>query len=344
MSRSTAIQQRGEDKESLFVRALDSIASLQQSPALGFLVRSFIRMLLVLTVLVVITFAMVRLVPGDPARKVVGLQGSPEAYAEARAQMHLDEPLFTQFISYISDLARLDFGYSFTSREPVIDVILSRAGSTIEIVLLAVVFVLLIAIPTGITVGVKSFSGRTWINDSFAALTGLFGALPHYLTGTLLVFLFAVILQVMPVGGSGGLMYAIMPALAMAIRPAAMLARVVRVETTGVLVQDYMRTARSKRLQKSILYVRHLVPNVLTPALAITGTLVAGLVSGAVIVEQVFARAGLGTALVEGVLSGDYPVVQGITLVLGMSVVLINVLVELLVALVDPRSRGNNVQ
>ncbi len=303
-----------------------------------FFFRRLARLVVVLLVLVVVTFGMVRLVPGDPARKVVGLSADEGAYERTRERMHLDEPLPEQLGAYVADLVHLDLGQSFRTDEPVTTVIADRVGPTAQITLFAVVLVLVVSIPLGMVVGGLTYAPRPWLENGFTAVTGTLSGIPHYLTATFLTFVFAVALDWLPVAGNGPLKYAVLPAVAMSVRPIALLSRVVRVETVNVLGEDYMRTARAKRLPRRTLHGRHVLPNVMTPTLTITGALVASLISGAVIVEQVFARTGLGSALVTSVLIGDYPVVQGITLLLGAVVVVVNTGVDLAVALVDPRS------
>lgn len=302
------------------------------------LVRRLGRLLGVLGVLVVATFSLVRLVPGDPARNVVGLSGSPAAYQHARETMHLDESLLTQFGYYLWDLVHVDFGTSYATHEPVTAVIADRLPGTLELTILSIVIALLAGVPLGLAVATATHSRNGWLRIAFTSATGAFGALPHYVIATLLVFLFAITLRWLPPSGSGGLTYALLPAIAMAARPTAMLARIVRVEATRVLGQDYVRTARSKRLPGYLVTARHVFPNVLTPTLAVTGTLVASLISGAVIIEQVFARPGLGTELVGAVIAGNYPVVQGITILLGIVVVVVNTGVDVVLAVVDPQA------
>lgn len=312
--------------------------SFADSLVVRVLARRLGRLVGVLAVLVVATFALVRLVPGDPARNAVGLSGDPAAYDRAREQMHLDDSLLTQFGYYLRDLAHFDLGNSYAGDESVTKVIADRLPGTLEITGLAIVITLGLAVPLGLVIASATHSHRRWLRTIFTSVTGAFGGLPHYVTATLLVFFFAITLRWLPASGTGGLEYALLPALAMASRPTAMLARLVRVEATRVMGQDYVRTARSKRLPSYLVTARHVFPNVLTPTLAVTGTLVASLISGAVIVEQVFARAGLGTELVKAVLTGNYPVVQGITILLGLIVVVVNTIVDLVLALVDPQA------
>jgi peptide/nickel transport system permease protein len=173
---------------------------------------------------------------------------------------------------------------------------------------------------------------------TYTGVASVLGALPEFLAATFLAFVFAVWLRVLPVAGGDGLIGLILPVASVSLRPIAILSRIVRVETLNVLAMDYIRTARGKRLPWRLIYLRHTLPNVITAALTIGGVLFAGLVGGGVVVENVFARAGLGTALVTAVVQRDYPVIQGIVLVLGITVVLVNAIVDILVAIVDPRA------
>jgi peptide/nickel transport system permease protein len=311
---------------------------IANSLVIRILVRRLSRLLSVLVVLVVATFALLRLVPGDPARNAVGMNADTVAYEQARDMMHLDESLLAQFGYYVWDIVHFDFGTSYATDQPVTAVIAERLPGTLELTVLAISIALLTAVPLGLYVATATYGKKRWLRTAFTSVTGAFGGLPHYVIATLLVFLFAITWRWLPPSGSGSLKYALLPALAMAARPAAMLARIVRVEATRVLGQDYVRTARSKRLPGYLVIARHVLPNVLTPTLAVTGTLVAGLISGAVIIEQVFARPGLGSELVQAVLAGNYPVVQGITILLGIIVVVVNTLVDLVLALVDPQA------
>lgn len=297
-----------------------------------------LRLVLVLAALVVVTFGMVQVVPGDPARTIAGAQADQAAVDSARKEFGLDQPVLTQFGNYVSGLARGSLGKSFESRSPVTTVISEKIGPTAQLAIGGLLIIVFIGVPVGLIGGAASRTGKPWVEVLFSAVTGAFAAVPHYLTATFLVFLFAVTWQIFPVAGAGSLLAVVLPAIAIAVRPATMVSRVVRVRTLEVLEQPYVRTARSKRLKPMKLYFRHVLPNAVTTALALGGTLFAGLIGGAIIVEQVFARPGLGTSLVNGILIGDYPVVQGIVLVLGVSVVLVNTFVDVILAILDPQT------
>jgi peptide/nickel transport system permease protein len=305
---------------------------------LTFVLRRAVRLAAVLAALVVLTFAMLQLVPGDPARAVAGPQASQQAVERTRAELGLDRSVAAQFGDYVSGLPRIDLGSSYTTREPVSTVIGDRLATTAQVALGGLALIFLIGLPLGFAAAIAAERGRRSADVGFSALSGTMAALPDYLLATLLAFVFAVSLGWLPVAGAATLTAAILPIVAISIRPSAMVARVVRVETQEVLEQDYVRAARSKRLRPRSLLLRHVAPNALTAALSVGGIAFATLVGGAVVVEQVFGRPGLGTALVQGIVMKDYPVVQGIVLVLGLSVVVVNAVIDCILALIDPRT------
>jgi peptide/nickel transport system permease protein len=311
----------------------------QANPVAQFALGRAIGLIAVLVALLIGTGIMVRLIPGDPALRIAGIDATPEQIARIRDQLGLNQPAWLQVVNYTTGVLRLDFGRSFLTGEPVARVIADRLPKTAQLAGLALVLVLALSIPFGILLGAFTREGRhRHVELAFAAFTSVTGSLPEYLAGTFLAFVFAVWLQWLPVAGADRATSLILPALAISIRPAAILARMVRVETLNALAQDYMRTARSKRLPVRLLYMRHLLPNVLTAALTVGGVIFSGLIGGAVIVENVFAWPGLGTVLIQAVLARDYPVIQGVVLLLGITVVLVNTLVDSVLGIVDPRS------
>jgi peptide/nickel transport system permease protein len=224
--------------------------------------------------------------------------------------------------------------------EPVSQVISQSIGSSLVLAGVSLALVLLLAIPGGLFVGALTQDGRhPRIDTGFTGVTSVFGSIPQFLLATFLAFIFAVWLRLLPVAGyEPPVTSIILPALSVAIAPAAILARLVRNQTLDVLAQDYIRTAKSKHLPARIIYLRHVLPNVLTAAITLGGVVFAYIIAGAVIIENVFNRPGLGTGLVNAVQAQNYPVVQGIILVLGLIVIVVNAIVDLAVGLLDPRS------
>lgn len=309
------------------------------NPWLAFLGWRLLALGLVVVALVIASFLMVRLIPGDIAITVLGPDATESSRQALRQQLGVDQPILLQFRNYATNLLHGDLGTSFVTQQPVRDVIADRFPKSGALAAASLVVVLLAGIPAGLTAGALTNAGRhKRFEVAFTAVTSIFGAVPQFVMATLLAFIFAVWLRVLPVAGSDSLDTLVLPVASIAIGPAFVLARIVRVETLNVLAQDYIRTARSKRLGAFRVYSRHVLPNVLTAALTIASLLFANLVGGAILVENIFARVGLGTALVQAVLVKDYPVVQGIVIVLGVTVVLVNTGVEVTLGLLDPRS------
>jgi peptide/nickel transport system permease protein len=306
-----------------------------------FIVRRLVNLLIVLAVLVFCDFLILRLIPGDPAEIMAGVTGAQDQVQLIRHELGLDLPLQGQMVNYALNLAHGNLGHSFQTNEPVTEIISQRIGSSVQLAGTALVLVLLLGIPIGMLLGALTREERhRRLELAFTSSTSVVGALPEYFVATLLAFIFGLELRLLPVAGGSDLSALVLPAAAIVIRPIAVLARVVRVETLNVLAQDYIRTARSKRLPARIIYLRHVLPNVVTAALTISGILFAQLVGGAIVIENVFARNGLGTTLVIAVVNRDYPVIQGVILVLGVIVVVVNAVIDAVIALLDPRSRA----
>ncbi|WP_245690962.1 ABC transporter permease [Sinosporangium album] len=301
--------------------------------------RRLIRFLVSLAVLVVASFAMIHLIPGDPIRAALGMNAPPELVAQRRADLGLDDPIPTQLLAYIKQLLSGEFGTSFISREPVGQIIVDRLPNTLALAALATVFALLVAVPLGMWAGIRTENGRNRGTEiGFTSTTGAAVAVPEFLYSIGLVVVFAVTLGWFPPAGRDGVISYVLPILSLAIGPIAMVARVARVETLRELSTDYIRLARAKRLPASRLYFRHLLPNTLTATLTIGGLLLTGLIAGSLLVEYVFAWPGLGMRMVESITMKDYPVAQAIILVYGGIVLVVNLVVDLLLAKLDPKS------
>jgi peptide/nickel transport system permease protein len=323
----------------LGVRLPARLRAWAQAPALRFLARRLGSLLLVVWVVEIATFLMVRLMPGDPARQVLGPHASQQAINTVRHQLGLDQPLLSQYVHYTAHAIRLDFGSSFYTHLPVSSELSSRVGAELELIGLAVAIILVVGIGAGLVVGALTHDGRhRLLERGFVMVTGIIGSVPGYVAATVLALVFAVTWKLFPVAGNSPADAVVLPALSIALPQAALLARIVRVETLGVLSQNYIRSARSKRLGTFTIYWRYVLPNVLTAALTLGGTIFTQSIGSAIIVENVFAWNGLGLLLTQSVLRLDFPVVEGAALLLALIVVVINALVDVAVSLVDPRS------
>jgi peptide/nickel transport system permease protein len=285
------------------------------------------------------TFVMIHLVPGDPVRASLGLT-APESLVRARrAALGLDEPLTTQYVHYVGRVLHGDFGTSLTTQEPVTDIVRARFPSTLRLAGLAFLVAMLISIPLGVAMAAATRDGRRrHVELAFTSAAGALASIPSYIFAVGLVALFAVHWKLLPVAGRTGVSSYVLPVAALAIAPALALSRIVRVEGLRVLEQDFIRTARGKRLPARLIYLRHALPNTLTATLTIAGLLLGGLIAGTVLVENVFAWPGLGTTLVESVSAKDYPTVQAIALLFGALVLLINFVVDIALGAIDPQS------
>jgi peptide/nickel transport system permease protein len=304
-----------------------------------FVARRLASLAFVFVVLVVGVFFMVKLIPGDAITNSLGPNATPEIVARIKKENGLDKPTLVQLKDYAVNLLHGDLGHSFRSTQPVSELIRQQLPYSAQLAGFALLLVLIFSIPLGMVFGSLTREGRhRKVEVGFTTLTGVLGSLPELFIGTVLVTVVAVNLHWLPAGGAGSFTQLLLPAIAIAIAPIMTLARIVRVETLNVLAQDYIRSARSRWLPSRRIFFRHVLPNVLTAALTIAGLLFAGLVGGAVIAETIFARPGLGTTLVNAIVTKDYPVVQGIVLVLGMLVVVVSAIVDMILSLLDPRS------
>ncbi|MDT0614134.1 ABC transporter permease [Streptomyces lancefieldiae] len=297
--------------------------------------------LLVVSLFVVVTasFAMIRLIPGDPVRAALGVDAPADLVAAKRHELGLDRSLPQQYWDHLPRLARGDLGVSLVSGEPVADLVGARLPATLLLAGLAFVCVLVVALPGGLLAAVWTRGGRRPRTElAFTATTSVLAGVPGFVLATGLTAGLSVALPLFPVAGDLGPRSWVLPVLALAPAPTAVLLRIVRVETLEVLATDYVRTARAKRLSAVRLHLCHVAPNALTASLTYAGNLLPALIAGTVLVEKVFAWPGIGSAMAQSVAAQDYAVVEASVLVLGSSVLVVNFLVDLALALLDPRS------
>ena len=315
------------------------IAVRRQHTWLSFLARRIGRLVISLAVVLSLSFLLIQFIPGDPVRLALGPTAPASMVAQQRAALGLTKPLGIQYLDYWHDVLTGHLGSSIVSGQSVGQIIATSLPETAELVGVALVLTMIFSVSIGVLAGALTHQGRRpRLLLFFTSATSILNTIPEFLLGVGLVFVFAVTLKLLPVAGASGWQSLVLPALAIAIGPTAGLARIVRVQTDVVLAQDYMRVARAKRLPTWIIYLRHALPNLLTAALTIGGLLLGTLVASSVVVENVFARPGLGTAIVQAISQHDYPVIQGVLLVLGAAVLVLNLLVDLLLSALDPRS------
>lgn len=292
-----------------------------------------------LVLLVTITFAMIHLVPGDPVRASLGATAPAQLVQQRRAALGLDKPLWQQYGNYVDRAVHGDFGTSLTSGEPVTEIVRTRLPTTLRLAGLAFLAAVLVGVPLGVLSAALTRDGRRRYGElAFTTATGAFASIPSFLLAVALIYLLAIRWRIFPVAGESGVSSYVLPVAALAIGPAAALARIVRVEGLKVLDEDYIRTARGKRLPARLIYLRHALPNMLTATLTISGLLLGGLIAGTVLIETVFAWTGLGSTLVNSVTAKDYPSVQAVALIFGFFILLINFVVDMLLAVINPQS------
>ena len=308
-------------------------------PWTAFAVRRIIRLIVSLFVVVSVVFFMISLVPGDAVRSALGPTAPIDVVNARRAKLGLDKPIWERYVNYLHDVFTGNFGSSITSERTVGEIISTRLANTAELIVAALILTLVLAIVIGMVVGILTHNGRrSRTMLSFTVTSSAINTIPGFVFGIVLVYVFSVQLQWLPVAGSDGFKSLILPTIALSLGPAAGLSRIVRAQTDVTLGEDYMRVARGKRLSWARLYLRHALPNLLTAALTIGGLLLGILVAGSVLIESVYARAGLGTQIVQSITDSDYPVVQGVLMVLASSVLIINLIVDLALGLLDRQS------
>ena len=287
-----------------------------------------------------LAFVLGNLAPGDPAEMIL-LQRTGEiptraAVEQLREQLGLNAPAPLRYARWVGQAARGDFGLSYRTGAPVVRALLERLPSTLQLAAASLVFSILIALPLGVAAAVRRGS---WV-DHMSRLIALLGtSVPAFLLGYALIMLFAVTLHLVPVAGSDGAASLVLPVLTLALGEAAALTRLTRASMLEVLGEDYVRTARAKGVPRRRILVRHALRNALNPLLTLTGVRAGRLLGGAVIVETVFARPGIGKLVVDSIHDRDYPLIQGFVLLMGTAFLLANLAVDLSYSRLDPRVR-----
>lgn len=331
---------------------------------LRFIVRRLLLLVPILLGLSVLLFAWVRALPGGPAQALLGERATPEAVAAIESQLGLDRPLWEQYLQFLGRAVRLDFGASLQTGQPVIDEMLRRFPATIELALAA----LLIAVSVGIPLGyLAARRYGTWI-DSLAVTGSLLGVtIPIFFLAYILKYVFSVELGWLPTAGRAdpraraehptgfyvldgivtgdlgaswdAIQHLILPALALSSIPLAVIVRITRASVLNVVNEDYVRTAEAKGLLPGTITRRHVLKNAMLPVTTVIGLQLGVLLAGAVLTETVFAFAGVGKFMADAIVQRDFPTIQGFILVIAVVYVVINMIVDLVYGLLDPRVR-----
>ena len=310
----------------------------------GYIVRRLLATLPVMGIVAVIVFALLRLTPGDPALVIAGDLASPEQLEAIRRRLGLTEPIPVQLLLWATQLLQGDLGESIISGVPVVAMIADRIGPSLALGTSTILFSILVAVPLGVVAAWRQGSG---FDRAVMAFSVLGFSVPVFVKGYVFILLFAIVLLWLPVQGYAPLGNGLWPFLERLILPTlvlsmgyiALIARITRTSILEVMNEDYIRTARAKGITERAVLMRHALRNAAVPIVTIIGVGVGMLLSGVVVTESVFNLPGLGRLVVESVLVRDYPVVQGLILFFAVVYILINLLVDVIYTLVDPRIR-----
>jgi peptide/nickel transport system permease protein len=285
---------------------------------------------------ITLVFLLIHLVPGDPVEAMLGESATPTDLEALRHSLGLDQPLFTQWWQYMTNLAHGNLGQSLYTREPISDMLLERFPATLELAFFGLLVAVLLALPLGSIAALR----KDTVYDHGAMVFSLLGvSIPNFWLGPMLILLFSLTLGWLPVSGRENWLSLILPAITLGTALSAILARMVRSTLLEVLNEDYIRTARAKGLGESGVVLNHALRNASLPIITVLGLQLGTLLGGAVITEIIFAWPGIGQLTIESIQRRDYPVVQACILLISLSYVLVNTLTDILYAWLDPRVR-----
>jgi peptide/nickel transport system permease protein len=284
----------------------------------------------------IVIFMIIRLVPGDPARLIVGTEATQADVASVRRQLGLDKPLPVQYLRYLKALGRGDLGRSLLNRQPVTTLLRARLPNTMILAGASMIVTLVIGLGTGMLAAIR----RGSLIDTTSMMVALIGvSMPSFWLGLMLIFFFAVRLGWLPTGGTGGIKHLILPAITLGVGNAAIIARLTRANLLEVLHQEFVRTARAKGLRPRSVLIGHALRNAMIPTLTLLGLQWGALLAGSVVIETVFAWPGVGRLLVDSVAVRDYPVIQACVLLFALIFMVTNLFVDVAYAFLDPRIR-----
>ncbi|MEM9248080.1 MAG: nickel ABC transporter permease [Pseudomonadota bacterium] len=306
----------------------------------GYILGRILQMIPVLFIVSLIVFAIMRILPGDPAMLMLqGAEGgviTPERLDALREKMGLNDPIIVQYFNFLTGALVGDLGESIRFREPVLDMILDRLAPTMQLAFAGLVCSLIIGVPLGMIAAMRRGG---WVDAFTMSFSYLGASTPVFFLGLVLISVFAFTLGMLPSAGSTGWRSLVMPALTLGLINAGLIARLMRSSLLDVLGQDYMRTGRAKGLPPRLLMARHGIKNAMIPVVTILGLQFGNMLAGTVVTETVFSRPGIGRMIVSSILQKDYPLIQGAVLFLSVTYVTANLIVDILYAWLDPRIR-----
>ncbi|MEB2301094.1 ABC transporter permease [Lysinibacillus xylanilyticus] len=311
---------------------------------LNFILKRILSLIPVLFVVSVVVFLLVHITPGDPASVMLGPEASPQEVAKLQEELGLNRPILEQYVTWVGDIFKGDLGTSLFMKQPVLTAFLEHLGPTFSLAIMAQLFAIVLAIPLGVLSA--KFRGSI-LDQTFMGISLVGISVPSFLLGLFLILLFGVELRWLPVAGykplEAGLdvhiRYLILPAIALGSMQAALIARMTRSSMLDVLSANFIKTARAKGVKEFIITMKHSLRNAFIPILTIIGQTFGTLVAGAAVVETVFNIPGIGQLIINSVERRDFEVIQGVVLLIAVSYVTINLVIDLLYGIVDPRLR-----
>lgn len=283
-----------------------------------------------------LVFLTMHLAPGDPAHLVAGMDAPPETIELIRKDLGLDQPLHVQFVRWMGRIMRGDFGRSLHSKTKISEQIASRLPTTAKLAGLSMIFGLILGLTTGM---VSAIRHRSWFDNVSMVVAMMGTSMPIFWLGLLLMLVFAIRLDLLPVMARGDWRMWVLPTIALGTGPAGLISRLTRSSMLGVLGDDYVRTARSKGLSERIVIYKHALRNAMIPVVTTVGVQLGNLLAGSVVTETVFGLPGIGEMMISGIMNRDFPMVQGPLLIIATSFLLINLITDLLYCVIDPTIR-----
>jgi len=311
---------------------------------LGYIGKRLVATIPVMAIVAVLVFATLRLTPGDPAAIIAGASATSQDIVAIRAKLGLDRPLVTQFVVWIGNMLTGDFGESFFFKKGVAELVADRVEPTVMLAATTMLLSIVLAVPLGVLAAWKQ---GTWIDRIVMGFSVLGFSVPVFVIGYVLIYVFSIELGWLPVQGYqplaqgvwGCLVRLVLPSVALSVIYIALIARITRTSVLEVLDEDYIRTAHAKGLSTAAILMRHALRNAVVPIVTVIGIGIALLIGGVVVTESVFSIPGLGRLTVDAVLARDYPTVQAVILLFSLVYVLVNLVVDLLYTVLDPRIR-----
>ncbi len=306
-----------------------------------YLVKRLIQLPIILLGVIAVTFLIVQFTPGDPAVKLAGSNARPEDIEAIREQLGLNKPVLEQFVDYFVNIFHGDFGRSFVRKTEIGGELVTALVNTVYLIVFARIWSVIAAIPLGIVAAIKQ---NTWIDKACMTLTLAGVSIPQFWLGLMLMKFFCMTLGIFPLSGMGdsffsmdGLMHAFLPALMLGLPQMASISRLTRSEMLEVMRQDYIRTAKAKGLKYNAIIIKHALKNAALPLITVIGTQTGYMLSGSVVIENIFSWPGLGRYSTTAILSNDYPVVQASILLFAVMFLVVNLIVDLTYSAIDPR-------